>query len=210
MSRYLLSLIVLAACSLFAVDASAQVNTRPKPNILGSNGAVAPSILSTDPQISQCTFNATGAVVTDTTLATFASTANFPCATLRGAGVSTSSTGLQSLRRNGLYRVAFNANCTGVTAETGRVTAMISTDGGSTFSQILGADARTLFLTGTLQHNLSGQGYVSVSQTSAALGAGNVVVALQGSTSGAGDMTCANGGGLFIERADQLQPATYP
>jgi hypothetical protein len=90
------------------------------------------------------------------------------------------------------------------------VTAQISLDGGTTFSQITGADAKNIFLTGALQQNLAGQGYVSVSQTSAALAAGNVIIALRGSSSGAGDMTCDDGGGLFVERVDQLQPATYP
>jgi len=207
-----LSLIALIAVSMFAApEASAQaVNTKPKPNIVGQNGAIAPSILSTDPQIAQCVFGDTGVTVTESTLTTFASATEFPCTVLRGAMVETDASGFLSERRNGLYKVSFAANCTGITSETGRVTAQISTDGGTNWTQITGADAQTVFLTGTLQHNLSGQGYVSVSQTSSALGAGNIVIALRGSSSGAGNMTCADGGGLFVERADQLQPATYP
>jgi hypothetical protein len=204
--RFLIvALVVLASASAFA-----QVNTAPRANILQQNGTAAPQVLSTDPQIGACNFSATGVVVTESTLTTFASTAEYPCTTLRGAGVATSSTGLNSIRRNGLYRVFFAANCTGVTTETGRVTAQISTDGGTNFTQITGADARTLFLTGTLQHNLSGSGYVEVSQTSTNLAAGNVVIALRGSSSGASDMTCANGGGLRYERVDVSQPVTYP
>lgn len=203
-------IMILALVVLAASGALAQVNTTPKPNIIGQNGLPTPQTISTDPQISNCNFSATGVVVTESTLTTFASAAEYPCTTLRGATVSTSSTGLQSIRRNGLYRVMFSANCTGATTETGRVTAQISTDGGTNFTQITGADARTLFLTGTLQHNLSGSGYVEVAQTSTALAAGNVVVALRGSSSGASDMTCANGGGLRLERVDMSQPVTYP
>ncbi len=87
---------------------------------------------------------------------------------------------------------------------------MISLDGGVTFAAVNGAAARTKFLTGVLQQNLAAVGYVSVSQSASSLAAGNVVLALQGSSSAASDMTCAAGGGLSYERVDQLQPATYP
>lgn len=203
-------ILIVAFVATFALPTLAQNNTSPKPNIVGQNGKTAPQILSTDPQISQASFSATGVVVTESTLTTFASAAEFPITVLRGAIVPTQASGFHSIRRNGLYRVFFAANCTGATTETGRVTAQISTDAGSNWTQITGADARTLFLTGTLQHNLSGSGYVEVSSTSAALAAGNVVIALRGSSSGASDMTCANGGGLRIERVDLNQPATYP
>ncbi len=203
-------MLVVAIVAMIATPAAAQVNTAPKPNIVGQNGLISPSIISTDPQIGACVFDGTGAVVTESTLTTFADATHYPCGTLRGAAVATSSTGLQSIRRNGLYRVNIAANCTGVTTETGIVQGMVSTDGGVTFAAISGAAARTKFLTGVLQQNMSATGYVTVSQTAASLAAGNVVFALQGSSSAASDMTCAAGGGLTYERVDQLQPATYP
>lgn len=210
MKTLLSRIMIVAVVALAASSAFAQVNTTPKPNVLGQNGLPAPATLSTDPQISNCNFSSTGVTVTESTLTTFASTAEYPCATLRGATVSTSSTGLMSIRRNGLYYVDFSANCTGVTTETGRITAQISTDGGSNWTQITGADARETFLTGALLRNISGSGYVEVASTSTVLGAGSVVVRLAGSSSGAGDMTCANGGGLRLTRVDVSQPATYP
>lgn len=188
--------------------ALAQNNTTPRFNVMEQTGSA--TRYSTDPQIGDCNFSSTGVTVTESTLTTFASAAEYPCTIRRGAMVDTDASGFLSIRRNGMYRVNFAANCTGVTTETGRVTAQISTDGGSNWTQITGADARTLFLTGTLQHNLGGSGYVEVSQTASALAAGNVVVALRGSSSGASDMTCANGGGLRLERVDLLQPPTYP
>lgn len=189
---------------------AAAVNTTPKANVVGQNGLASPSILSTDPQIGGCVFSSTGVTVTESTLTTFASTAEYPCTIKRGALVDTDSTGLISIRRNGLYRVAFDANCIGVTTEVLRVTAQYSTDGGSTYAQIDGADARNQVITNALTQNLSGRGYLEVASTATALAAGNVVVALRGSSSGAGDMTCANGGGLTIERVDMSQPVTYP
>lgn len=205
--RYLL---VIAAVVAFAAPAFAQNNTAPKPNVVGQNGYPAPAILSTDPQINTCVFDSTGVTVTSATQVVFADASHFPCSSLRGAGKPVSASGFSGINRNGLYRVSFSANCTGVTTETGIVDAAISTDGGSTFTQINGASARSKFLTGILQVNLAGSGYVSVNQTSTNLAANNVVVELRGSSSGGSAMTCANGGGIQIERVDQLQPATYP
>lgn len=203
--------VVVSIALLRSDDADAAANnTRPIADIVGQNGLAAPQILSNDPQIGDCNFDATGVTVTETTLTTFASSTHYPCEVLRGAMVDDDTNGYEQVARNGLYRASFSVNCTGVTTETGRVTAQISYDGGSNFAQITGADARTLFLTGTLQHNMSGSGYVSIAQTSTALSSGQVVVALRGSSSGAGDMTCANGGGLRLERVDQAQPVTYP
>jgi hypothetical protein len=207
MFRNLLIAFVLAA---FALPALAQNNTAPKPNIVGQNGLPAPQVLSTDPQISTCVFDGTGVTVTSATQAVFADATHFPCTSLRGAGKPTSASGFQGIARNGLYKVAFQVNCTGVTTETGIITAQISTDGGSTFTSINGASGRSKFLTGILQVNIAGSGYVSVSQTSTNLLANNVVVQLTGSSSGGSAMTCANGGGFSVERVDQLQPATYP
>ncbi len=205
---------ILAACLVVlgasqAADALA-VNTNPLPDIVGANGLSNPQGLSIDPQIGDCNFSATGVVVTETTLTTFASTAEYPCTIRRGAMVDVDASGFLTIKRNGLYRAEFDVNCTGVTTEVGRVTAMISTDGGTNFTQITGADAREQFLTNSLTQNMAGSGYVEVAQTAANLSAGNVVVAIRGSTSGAGDMTCANGGGLRLERADTSQPVTYP
>lgn len=199
-------MIVALASAAFA----AAVNTTPKPDIVQSNGLANTMGLSNDPQISQAVFSATGVLVTESTLTTFASAAEFPIVVLRGAIVDTDASGFHSVRRNGLYRVSFAANCTGVTTEVGRVTAQISYDAGSTWTQVSGADATSQFLTNALTQNMAGIGYVEVASTATALAAGNVVVALRGSSSGAGDMTCKNGGGMFIERADLSQPVTYP
>lgn len=206
---------LMIVCSLMIVGIAgasfaAANNTRPLPNILGSNGLSAPQMLSSDPQISQAVFSATGVVITESTLTTVASAAEFPITVWRGAIVDTDASGFHSIRRNGLYKATINANCTGATTVTGRLTAQISNDGGTTWAQIAGADARNLFLTGALQQNLGAEGYVSITQTATNLGAGNVIIALRGTTSDASDMTCANGGGLIVERMDGAQPVTYP
>ncbi len=205
---------ILAACIVVigasaAADAAA-VNNTPLPDIVGANGLSNPQGLSNDPQIGDCNFSSTGVVVTETTLTTFASAAEFPCTIRRGAMVDVDASGFLTIRRNGLYKASFDVNCTGVTTEVGRVTAMISTDGGTNFTQITGADAREQFLTNSLTQNMAGSGYVEVSQTAANLALNNVVVVIRGSSSAAGDMTCANGGGLRLERMDTSQPVTYP
>lgn len=201
----IIALVVLAASGAFA-----QVNTVPKPNVLGQNGLAAPQTLSTDPQISQCAFDSTGVTFTSATTTTIADATHFPCTTKRGATVSTSSTGFESIRRNGLYAVYINGNCTGVTTETVEIVGQISTDGGTNWTQITGAQARFKALTGTLQQNISAIGLVEVSQTSTNLSAGNVVVALRGSSSGGSAATCANGAGIIVQRLDVSQPVTYP
>lgn len=210
LNRLLIPFVVAVVATLAALPAAAQNNNAPKPNIVGSNGLVAGQVLSTDPQISTCVFDATGVTVTSATLVAFADATHFPCLSLRGATVPTSSAGSQSIRRNGLYRVNVVGNCTGVTTETGKIAAQISVDGGVTWTAISGASAQTKFLTGTLQQNLAAMGYVTVSQTTSNLQAGNVLIELFGSSSGGSAMTCAAGGGAFVERVDQLQPATYP
>lgn len=192
------------------VSIAAANNTAPKANIVGQNGLAAPQTLSTDPQIGSCVFDSTGVTVTSATTTTFADATHFPCSVQRGALVDVDASGFETVSRNGLYKVSISGSCTGVTTETGEIVAQISNDGGTTFSQISGAQCRTKFLTGTLQQNIACTGLTSVSQTSTNLAAGNVVIAMRGSSSGGSAMTCANGGGLLVERVDQAQPVTYP
>lgn len=206
-----LATFVVALLTLALSDgALAQVNTLPKPNIMQDNGTINAKGLSTDPQIATGVFGTTGVVVTESTLTVIASAAQFPLTVLRGAIVDTDASGFLSIRRTGLYRVNIAANCTGATTVTGRLVASISTDGGSSWTDIPGADMKNLFLTGALQQNMAAQGYVTVSSAASVLAAGQVIIAMRGSTSDASDMTCDDGGGIFVERVDQLQPAVYP
>lgn len=202
----------LVAGLLFSVAALANVtsgpiNTLPKVNIPNDTGAANAKGYSTDPQIAKCVVDATGVTATTTSLTVFADSAHMTCTTLAGAIVSDSTTGYITIARSGLYRVHVGCNGTGTTTNTMTEEASISTDGGSTFTQVSGANAIGVALTADLSKNMNAQGYVSVTSGQAA--AGTTVIVARGKNS-ANTTTCISGEVLSVERVNTLLPYAYP
>jgi hypothetical protein len=207
MRKIALFLALCVASVAYANTTNGPTNTLPKIDVVETNGTA--NRYSLDPQIQTFVFDSTGTTAATTSFTTFADATHFPGTSLRGAGVADSTTGFAQIARSGLYKVDVECNASGTTADLVTIDAEISLDGGSTWTQVAGTQAVSKVLTGILQVNLKASGYVSVASSNAGAALGQTVIAMRGKDS-ANTLTCSGGGGMRVQRVDQLQPAQYP
>lgn len=190
--------------SMVAADTtSGPINSLPKPSVSGQNG-LGFKELSIDAQVGIATTSTTGATAATTSFTVMKADTTFTA--LRGALVGNSTNGYFTIKRSGLYRLEAQCNGSAANGETSTIQVAYTTDD-TNYTQVAGAQASFVALTGALTQGMHAVGYLDVSTSQAA--AGTLHVVTMGKNS-AGTLTCKSNALLTVQRVDAAQPLAYP
>lgn len=194
----------LDVAPMIAADTtSGPINSLPKPNVSGANG-LSFKELSTDPQIASCVTSSTGATAATTSFTILK--ADTTCTALRGNIVGNTTNGTITVNRSGLYRVEAQCNGSAANGETSTIEVAYTTDD-TNYTQVNGAQASFVALTGALTQGMHAVGFLNVTTSQAA--AGTLRFVARGKNS-AGTLTCKSNTLLLVQRVDATQPMAYP
>lgn len=195
---------LLCSFAALADTTSGPINSLPRVDIVQDNGSPNAKGFSLDPQIGQAVTSSTGATAATTSFTVMKADTTFTA--LRGAIIGNTTNGTFTIARSGLYRVEAQCNGAAANGETSTIEAAYTTDDAN-YTQINGAQASFVALTGALTQGMHAAGYLAV--TSGQASAGTLHVVARGKNS-AGTLTCKSMSLLTVERVDQAQPAAYP